>query len=140
MRIITKSCAKQAFRRVFTPVSCANLTSRPFSSFVTGRQPGGTLAVSIPTRTYTPALTKQTRVTMVFQRWYSVSQLQEDVRSVHPLSTTENLFTDLLLKYPIVSGVPRIFRRNDGHSSQRTRGARGLRSRSKLRSGVLCEF
>src|SRR5258706_4864546 len=114
MRIITKFCAKQAFRRVFTPVSCANLTSRPFSSFVTGRQFGGSLAASIPTRIYTPALTKHTRVTMVSQRWYSVSQLQEGVRSVLPLSTTENLFTDLLLKYPIVSGVSRIFRRNDG--------------------------
>lgn len=58
---------------------------------MTGRQFGGLLTVPIPTRTYAPSSTKRSKVTTDFQRWYSISQLQEIVRSVHPLSATENL-------------------------------------------------
>jgi len=76
MHVVAKSCSKQAFRRL---VSSAKSTSRSFSSFVTSRQSGGLLAASTSTRTYVPALMKQFRVTVVFQRWYSVPQLQENV-------------------------------------------------------------
>lgn len=90
MHFVAKSCWKQTFRRVITPVSNAKSTSRPFSSFVTGRQFGGLLVASTSARTYVPALIKQSRVTAVFQRWYSIPQLQENVRCVYPISMTEN--------------------------------------------------
>jgi hypothetical protein len=91
MHIVTRYHSKQVFRRVVTPISSTKSTSRPFSSLVTGRQIGNPLTASTSTRTHVPILMKQSGITMVPQRSYSIPQLQENVGFVHPLSATENL-------------------------------------------------
>jgi len=102
MHVIAKSCSKQAFRRVVTPVSGAKSTRWAFPSFVTSRQFGGLLSASTRTRTYVPSLVKQPRLAVVSQRCYSIPPLQENVSNLslaeyHALSdeTMETLLAAL---------------------------------------------